>query len=446
MARVYLSFLGTNDYVECHYFRDGFETNGAVRFVQESTVLDNCQEWGPGDRVIIFTTRDAADRNWEDDGHWDHTGRERLKRKGLRSCLAELKLTVSISRESIPDGHSEDEIWEIFEKVSQCLREGDEIVFDITHAFRSIPLVAMVVLNYVKVLRQVKLNGIYYGAFEALGSIREVKAMPVEERRVRILNLTALDQLMDWTVAIDRFLSAGDARMAGRLAQKGVAGILRESAGKDEAGQIIRSLGANLEFFAKVLHTCRGREITSVAHRLKENVSKSKELQLPGPFRPVFELIESRLASFSSQPVMDGLAAALWCSDHDLVQQGYTILEETILSHIVLGVSGSLEDKTQREMASQAFAIIAKKIAECPSAWHKPAATYADSTRQMIAVILKHEGLAPLMEKVKARRDDLNHAGFTENALSVKKSEAFGKELRELALEAQTHLRYLIVS
>lgn len=441
MARVYLSFLGTNDYVECYYFRDSFETNRAARFVQEATILDNCKEWGPADRVIIFTTRDAEEKNWEDDGHWDHTGRQKLQRKGLRTCLNELDLPVSISREPIPDGHSEDEIWEIFEKVSRCLREGDEVVFDITHAFRSIPLVAMVVLNYVKVLRQVKLNGIHYGAFEALGSIREVKAMPVEQRRVRILNLTALDQLMDWTIATDRFLSAGDARMAGRLAQRGVAGILRESAGKDEAGQIIRSLGSNLEFFARVLHTCRGREITSVADRLKENLSKSKELDLPRPFRPVFELIENRLNSFSSHRVMDGLAAALWCSGHDLVQQGFTILEETILSHIVLGVSGDLEDKTQREIASQAFAIIAKKIVECPSAWHEPAAKYTESTRRMIAMILKHERLAPLMEKVKARRDDLNHAGFTDNALSVRRSESFGRELRELVIEAQIQLR-----
>lgn len=436
MARVYLSFLGTNDYVECFYFRDGFEMDRAVRFVQEATVEDNCKKWGPEDRIIIFTTRDAAEKNWEDDGHRDHQANKRLKRKGLESCLTGLNLAVPVTREAIPDGHAEDEIWEIFEKISQCLNQGDEVVFDITHAFRSIPLVALVVLNYVKVLREVKLNGIYYGAFEALGSIQKVKEMPVEDRRVRILSLTALDQLMDWTIATDRFLTSGDASRAGRLAQAGVAGILRQTAGKDEAGQIIQNLGTSLQLFSKVLHTCRGREITPVVEKLKKNVSQSKELDLPRPFRPVFELIESRLASFSNHSIIDGLAAASWCSDHDLVQAGYTILEETILSYVVLGVSGSVENKDQRNMASQAFAILAKKIVDCPLQWHKPAADHREMTLRMITFIRRHEGLSTLMDRVKARRDDLNHAGFTDNALSVHRSGSFGTQLRELAQEA----------
>jgi hypothetical protein len=44
MARVYLSFLGTNDYLLCIYYFQEKEIQG-IRFVQEATISMNCRDW-----------------------------------------------------------------------------------------------------------------------------------------------------------------------------------------------------------------------------------------------------------------------------------------------------------------------------------------------------------------------------------------------------------------
>ncbi len=431
MAHVYLSFLGTNDYVECYYYRDGFQMDRPVRFVQEATIRDNCMDWGQADRIIIFTTKDAYDKNWCDDGHFDPKTDERLKRKGLKSCLSELKITVPFSQRWIPEGNEEQEIWEIFDKVSGSLEEGDEVVFDITHAFRSIPLLAIVVLNYVKVLKRVKLKGIFYGAFEALGPIHHVRTMPVKDRQVRILDLTSLDRLMDWTIATDRFLATGDAGMAGSLARSGVMSLLRESRGRDLAARSIREMGDAMEDFSRMIFTCRGPEIEATAGKLKAKLRAARELDLPRPFLPLFQRLEQRLNPFGSDSLRDGLAAARWCVDHNLIQQGYTILEEVIFSHVVVEAGGDPLAHSHREIASEAFVVVSMGWIEDRSRWGKYALKDPDMAMKMIDFIRNCGELHRAVGGLRARRNDINHAGFTQGRLTVAKANEFVSDLRD---------------
>jgi CRISPR-associated Csx2 family protein len=66
----------------------------------------------------------------------------------------------------IPDGKSEEELWEIFEAISKAVQEGDEIVFDITHGFRSLPMIAMLTIAYLKQVKGVKVQHVVYGVYE----------------------------------------------------------------------------------------------------------------------------------------------------------------------------------------------------------------------------------------------------------------------------------------
>ncbi|MGB9617916.1 MAG: TIGR02221 family CRISPR-associated protein, partial [Desulfomonilaceae bacterium] len=166
MARVFISVLGTGDYVPCSYrFNDGTVVS-SVRFVQEATVSYSCMEWSDQDRILIFTTEGSRTKNWEDSGATDVEGNPL---EGLAARLNALPLRVPFCNVMIPDGKIQEEIWEIFQALLANLMEGDEVVFDITHSFRSIPMLVLVVLNYAKVVKKVTLRGIYYGALEALG-------------------------------------------------------------------------------------------------------------------------------------------------------------------------------------------------------------------------------------------------------------------------------------
>ena len=141
MANVYISFLGTNDYLPCIY-TSGEYKSGIIRFVQEATIERSCSQWGKNDRVLIFSTGEAEKKNWVDDGHVDHKTKDVLRRKGLYRCLKALDLPPEIEMIPVPEGKSEAEIWDIFNIVFNFIRQDDEVVFDITHAFRSISLSA----------------------------------------------------------------------------------------------------------------------------------------------------------------------------------------------------------------------------------------------------------------------------------------------------------------
>ena len=56
-------------------------------------------------------------------------------------------MQAEVQRIFIPKGQSEQEIWEIFQIVYDRLKSGDEVIFDITHAFRSIPMLAITIFS-----------------------------------------------------------------------------------------------------------------------------------------------------------------------------------------------------------------------------------------------------------------------------------------------------------
>ena len=408
MARVYLSFLGTNDYVDCHYVLDGQESP-PVRFVQEAIVRLRCADWTREDRLVFFLTDAAARQNWED-GHF--TDAKGAPKKGLRSCLQALKLPCQVQPVTIVEGRHEGDIWQIFNTVLQQIKANDQVIVDITHAFRSIPLLAMVILGYAQVIKNIKIDGIYYGAFEVLGPVAAVRQMPLAERRAPIFDLTPFSALLDWTMAIDRFLATGDARWVCELAQNKVRPLLKETRGQDQEAQAIRRLAHLLENFTRNLSTCRGREISSNAVALQQALAGSQYPDLLPPFKPLLYKLSKRMQAFTGETIKDGVRAARWCLEHNLIQQGITILQETLLTYFVLQARGEPTQKKSRDLASQAVTIFLHDLD--PAHWHAPAANHPEVIERHMAYFRENAEAAKVYRNLSQPRNDINHAGYVE--------------------------------
>jgi len=424
MSRVYISFLGTNDYLPCTYFHHEKELKN-IRFVQEATLHLFCKEWDNNDRILIFATDGSYKSNWLDDGHKDRKSGEIKKCNGLKTCIEKSKLQAEVQRIRIPDGQSEQEIWDIFQIVYDQLKSDDEVIFDITHAFRSIPILAIVILNYAKVMKHIVIEGIYYGAFEALGSIHEADALPLQKRRVPILDLTSLDQLMEWSIAIDRFTGSGDAGLISRLADRSVKNLLAVSNGQDKTAANVRYIAKNLSDFSKAMSTCRGRDISVITGKLKKNVNSFETTEIVRPFKPVFERIKKQFDKFNGNPVMDGIQAAKWCAEHNLIQQGYTILQETLITYFVTESGENEEDRKNREIASQAIAIYLKKIDK--DKWEKPALDNRYMTQKFLKVYDSKQKLIKIFRNLSNDRNDLNHAGQNDSPM---KPDRFSEKIK----------------
>ena len=137
-------------------------------------------------------------------------------------------------------------------------------------------MLSIVVLNYAKIMKKITLHGIYYGAFEVLGSIPEAKKIPLKERRVPVMNLTSFDQLMEWSFAINRFIEAGDAAHISRLANHSARSVLSKTKGEDRTAHFQRRIAGDLDKFTKSLSTCRGLEMSSIVNNLNKDIKSLK--------------------------------------------------------------------------------------------------------------------------------------------------------------------------
>lgn len=108
----------------------------------------------------------------------------------------------------IPEGHSETDLWAIFDALTAAVDQGETVTFDVTHSFRSLPILAFLAVAYLKVAKQVKVERVLYGAWEARDETTN---------RSPVFDLTPFVSLLDWLTATDQFVQTGDARRLARM-------------------------------------------------------------------------------------------------------------------------------------------------------------------------------------------------------------------------------------
>jgi len=169
---------------------------------------------------------------------------------------------------NIPERNSPDDIWTIFNKVNQCLSEGDRVIFDITHSFRSVPIVALLAVSYFRVVRNITIEGLLYGAFEA----KENNIAPT-------FDLLPVVRLFDWLTATDQFLKTGNGQDLAALLQ--------------EAGGHTQALGDRILKISQGLQLLRPMDVMTAAAALPEDIERAKP-DLAAVVPP-FELLLNRV-------------------------------------------------------------------------------------------------------------------------------------------------------
>ena len=341
--KVFISFLGTNDYVECHYeFPDG-DRSRPVRFIQEALVEALCRGWdGETDKIFIFCTAAATKYNWEDGGQPKNQQAEGLKRR-LQEALSRLELPAAmVEKADIPEGFSEKEIWEIFTAVYDKLAEGDEIYFDITHAFRFIPMLTTVLFNYAQAMKHTTVAAINYGAFEKLGPARNVNMeMPLAERVAPVLELKSIVDLQLYTEA------AGDLEKFGNV--KRLTEVIPDSRVKqpqileefaNATNKLIKNIAVNGMDNIK-----KGTDIRNI----RDSWKNAKKQDIATPVRNIMEKLVSYIENFEvSDSYKNVEAAVLWDIKYQMFPQAYTMLQEYTVSRACDKLKRDFPSETQR--------------------------------------------------------------------------------------------------
>lgn len=422
MARKFLSFLGTGNYGECIY--KCTNENIKTRFIQRALVEDLCKDWTDEDEVVIFVTQKSKKTNWES-GEKEIEKRIKLndqetlikKEKqwfyGLNEELKQLSnYNFKITEKVINEGKNIEEIWEIFKCMMQQIYEGDEVIFDITHSFRSIPMLALVVLNYAKVVKNINIIGIYYGAYEAKD----------EEGVAPVFDLKEFDRLLEWAYAVNSFVKFGDSRQILEL-------VNREKK-YDCKYREVANFASRLNDFTSSITTCRGTEnkdkkksVQRAYNEMENELNIVREKNNMPHLRELLSLVEKRTESFKhTDNLSTGIAFVQWCIDNKLVQQGYTSLDETIKTYICrLNGLEETNFENREDIAAKACIVFAKSKNE----W-KVKDNYRETIEKIITTTPKE--LFDLAQKIRDARNDINHFGYRNGAKSY---DALERDLKE---------------
>lgn len=429
-------FLGTGGYVSCNYYldRDGewFKVENKC-YIQEALLNILTKTGIEIDEVVIFLTEEAKSFNWENN-------RKYPEKSGLEKSLEEYKEKIKITPVDIPVGMSEDELWVIFDKILENIKENDEIFYDITHSFRSLPLLAIIVLNYAKFVKNCHLRGIYYGAVESLGKPSELEKIDPDKRNAPIFDLTPFVNLLDWTAGIDRFINTGDASPIVELTKQDVKAMGIK--GDRENKKLFEKLAKDLENFSKIINTCRGQEISSSAinfkNRVRDVLDKKGEHYIK-PIGPLLEIIDERFSSFNDNPYNNMLEGAKWCLEHNLIQQGLTILQESIISFICEKNHLELTSDKDRGLVTQAFKIKEENLPF--ERWENESKNNKEIIEKMLSseIFSKNKEFCNLMRNITNLRNDMNHAGWRENPCNAKR---FKQKLHDYIQKTEKILKY----
>lgn len=422
MARkVFISVLGYSNYGKCFYTRlsENFKSD-EVRYVQEATLqyLMTLSEWTADDCAYILLTKGAEQKNWIDNGHCEYGTNAPIQQPGLASMLETRHFPYPvIPIKNIPDGNDEKEIWTIFERVFSLIQEGDELYFDLTHGFRYLPMLILVLGNYSKLLKNVVVKSITYGNYEARNK---------ETNEAPLIDLLALSNLQDWTSASASFLKNGNLSMLKSLCKQNLAPILKETKGTNLKAKTLNRYIDVLEEVVSDMNTCRGINILN-GDNFAELINWSDQLKdvIIEPMKPVVERLKYSFQNFTpSKNIKNGYVAAKWCFDNHLYQQSLTILHETIVSHICESEGLNVAEREEREIVNMSFTIYNEKIVR--EKWRCEAEQIESIEKLLNNDLLK--SLASTFLVTTTLRNDYNHAGMRKNPA---KQDKFQIKLKE---------------
>ena len=406
--KIFLSFLGSTNYSVCHYVKDSYKSK-SVRYIQEATLeYLKADIWAANSKAFVLVTdgeRGSLRINWKDDGHKVYGKKEIIKQPGLDSRLKKMQLPFDLEPIRIKDGNSEEEIWEIFETIYKLLKENDELYIDITHGFRYLPMLSIVLANYGKLLKNIRVKSITYGNYETKNDKDEAP----------IIELTSFSQLQDWTNAANLFVKHGNLDGLAYLTKQEALPILKVSQGKDKTAFELRKLSDSLSEISLALKSNNAPDINSgiLFAKFKQSM-ENLEGNLIKPLSPILEQIENKLSPFSIfEDVTNGLKAVDFCIDSGLIQQAFTMIQESIISIVLDSEDLDVKNVDYRNIVSGSFKIHKEK---------HPVKRWKGKNFQnqyLTTKLLGNEILVKLSSSYNSltdKRNVINHAGFNEKS------------------------------
>jgi CRISPR-associated Csx2 family protein len=225
MAKTLISFIGTGQldknnnaqriYKEANYQIENqrYATTFVAKALFEHLKADNLYLLGTVKSMWEEVYNTFLEKEKIDENYWLQLG-EFAQKANKDTDVDEAKELLKKLEEALPNtskifllryGLSEQELWQnfqIFNAVFQHLEDGDEIFLDITHAFRSLPMFALMSVFYLQdvIGKKINIRGIYYGMLDVMGETDGI---------AQVVNLQPIVEMSQWLKAGQQFSKYG---------------------------------------------------------------------------------------------------------------------------------------------------------------------------------------------------------------------------------------------
>ncbi len=366
-----LSFLGTGNYQEVIYFDNSSKASFKTKYFTEA--LSNIYK---PEKIYLVMTSDAQSKH-----------------------SSELRTKINFEPILIPTGKSTDEIWEMFSLITDSIPENSELIIDITHGFRSQPMIASAIAIFLRVVKNVSIKKIIYGAFEAKN----------EDNVAPIFDLTSFINLVDWSYATELFIKHGNGSSLSKLLDN----IHQSVRIEQQLFTNLKSFGSHIGKLTESLTFIRPQEVSKFGKELPSKIDKvNKDIEEIPEVKPLKYLLEKIPNSFSSLLVEDEnvFSTAGFRMQTEMIKyyletqqyvQAITLSREFIVSLVCKNMGLKFTKREDRSTAEDrlnewtSFHSKGFKLEELPSK------------------------LADLWGKIRDARNDINHAGMRESTTSA---------------------------
>lgn len=400
-----ISFLGKTRYTPTTYVYDAQEYE--TRFFPAALVhfLDP-------EKLLVFVTPTVRDH-------------ENMVKLGEELDI----LGVNWEAVVIPESHNESDLWRIFDRLTESVADGESVIFDITHSFRSLPMLVFLAVAYLKAAKDVSVEKILYGAWEARDE---------ENNRSPVFDLTPFTALLDWLTATSRFVETGDGYSLSKLLKEGMPSGVKMGTDLEARtlGHSLKSAAQAIDSTSLALRITRPLETMQSANHMVIELDEAMPaiLQRAKPFGILAEQMKQAYGQFAldnptgDEALKDGLMRQLamidWYLKRRQVVQAVTLAREWIVSLLAFNFNASMFDyEGTRRQVEYALNNAVERRKDDP---HIKRESRFDKRIEKLPQI---DSLCGVWSRMTSLRNDIAHAGMRSNARTAARLVQNAKDL-----------------
>jgi CRISPR-associated DxTHG motif protein len=375
MARTALSFLGTGTYKTTTYVWR--ERSYATRFmpVALQSIFDP-------DELLVAETPGARDK------HGDA-----------------LRQECDMTSVDVPRATDEEAWWRMFNALTEAVPRETTLLVDVTHGFRSQPFLSLAVIIYLRVTKDIEVERIVYGAYEA-----------GRDGSSPVVDLTAFLDLIDWAKATEQFEQYGDAAPLQDMFED----LARESQLGDQAALHLGPAGMTLQRLTRALSLNRPLETLDEAEGLIEVLEGAMDdaMNVPAavPAKRLLVTLARRFAplghaegsAFTSRGFGAQAAMLRFYVETGQYLQAFTLAQEMLISWVCVHHDLDPLDRGQTEPEPQGRRGARALLRE----WD-----HLDPEDRNDALASREREVMHFWTDLRRLRNDVAHAGFSHNPL-----------------------------